>query len=197
MSDILANRQPDELLPPGHYGRAGQSGVVAKIVDCGLATLIAGRSSVEVLPSAFLAETGHALPQGPVASSSAGLTAIGTGPGRWTIASDEFSGEALLERLTAIAGAHGSVTDQSDSSVVFELSGPYLRDALMKMVLIDIDPKAFRPGSAATTQVALIGTTLWQVNHAPTFRCLIARSYREAFIRALSVSAAEFGFDLS
>lgn len=197
MSDILANRQPDDLLPPGHYGRAGQSGVAAKIVECGLATLIAGRGSVEALSSAFIAETGHGLPQGPAAIASGGLTVIGTGPGRWMVASDDLAGEALLERLETIISAHGSVTDQSDASVVCELTGPKLRDALMKMVLIDIDPKVFKPGSAVTTQIALISATLWQIDHAPTFRCLVARSYREAFIRALSVSAAEFGFDLS
>ena len=193
MSDLLANLAPDEPLPPGRYGTGDNVGITLKTVDPALATLIAGRDAA-ALSAAFETGLGVPLPQGPQVVSADGLTLVGTGPGRWTVAADDTTGDALLQRLQALAGPFGSVTDQTDASVVYDVSGPKAHEMLMKMLLIDIDPVAFRPGSAATTQAALIGTTLWQTE-AATYRFLIARSYALAFVRAVAASAAEFGFE--
>jgi methylglutamate dehydrogenase subunit D len=187
VSDILAHLAPDEPLPFGRYGDG--DGVTLKTIDLSLATLVAGHSEVE-LTSAFQSALDIRLPDGPKTSSGGVITIIGTGPGRWTIAAEGVTSDALLEQMQAIAGANGAVTDQSDASVVFEISGPKTPDALMKLLLIDID--AIAPGCAATTQAALIGTTLWRTGTA--YRFLIARSYALAFVRAVAVSAAEFGF---
>lgn len=197
MSDILANRQPDEPLAPGRYGREGTPGVTAKTLNLALASLTAGRNAVAPLSDAIQAGLGALLPQGPHFAAAGGVTLIGTGPGRWIVAADEQSGGGLLERLESLAGSFGSAADQSDASVVFEIAGTDARDTLMKMLLIDIDPATFKPGSAATTQAALIGTTFWQTDDQPTYRFLVARSYAAAFVRALAVSAAEFGFELA
>jgi sarcosine oxidase subunit gamma len=193
VSDILANLAPDEPLPLGRYGTADGVEVTLKTVYPALATLIAGRNAAS-LAAAFETGLGAPLPQGPQAVSVSGLTLVGTGPGRWIVAADDTTGDALLERLHALAGSFGSVTDQTDASVVYDVSGPKAHEMLMKMLLIDIDPAVFRPGTAATTQAALIGTTLWQTE-AGTYRFLIARSYALAFVRAVAASATEFGFE--
>ncbi len=197
MSDILANLQPDEPLEPGCYGREGVPGVTVKTVDLALASLIAGRNAVAPLSDAIKAGLGVPLPQGPQFAVAGGVALIGTGPGRWIVVAEEQSAKALLEHLETLAGSFGSATDQSDASILFEIAGPSVRDTLMKMLLIDIDPASFKPGSAATTQAALIGTTFWQIDDKPTYRFLVARSYAVAFVRALAVSAAEFGFELA
>ncbi len=193
MSDILAHLPPDEPLPRGRYATGDAIGVTLKTIEPALAALVAGRDPAS-LSAAFESGLGKPLPQGPVAVTAGGLTLIGTGPGRWTIAAGDITGEALLDRLAALAGALGSVTDQSDASVVFDVSGPKARETLTKILLNDVE--AFKPGDAATTQAALIGTTLWQTD-AQTYRFLIARSYALAFVRAVAVSAAAFGFEFA
>jgi len=95
---------------------------------------------------------------------------IGTGPGRWLVVVEKSDGETLERGLARTAGISGSVCDQSDGFVVFELAGARLRDALAKLLAIDIDPRVFGVGSAATTSAALIGVTFWLLDEAPRYR---------------------------
>lgn len=170
------------------------SGITAKRLDLALATLVAGRGAQEALSAAVAAGGGAALPSGPRTSQGDGLTFVGNGPGRWLVAGEAVSGEALTERLSRLAGPLGAVCDQSDGFVVFEVSGGRLLDTLGKLATIDLAPEAFAPGDAATTSAALIGVTLWQVDRTPRFRIAVARSYERAFVHALATSAAEFGY---
>jgi methylglutamate dehydrogenase subunit D len=198
VSDLLASLLPDQPLAPGRYGADTQApGVKAKRLDLALATLTAGRGAAPALAAALAAGIGIALPAGAQYVAVDGIGFIGIGPGRWTVAAEGISGEALLERLKAFLGANGSACDQSDGSVVFELSGLKVRDALAKLLIVDIDPAVFSAGSAATTSAALIGTTFWQTDTAPTYRFAVARSYAPAFVRALAASAVEYGFELT
>jgi methylglutamate dehydrogenase subunit D len=198
VSDILAHLSPAEPLACGRYGPVlDVPGVKARRLDLALATLTAGRGTVAALSDAMAAETGVALPSGPGYAVSQGIGAIGIGPGRWTITAEGLSGEGLVERLEAIAGLNGSVCDQSDGAVVFELSGTQVRNTLMKMLNVDIDPAVFGTGSAVTTPVSLIGATIWQTDDMPVYRIAVACSYTPAFLRALVSSAAEYGFELA
>ena len=197
MSNFLADLPPTKPLAPGRYGALPNTpGVRATRLDLALATLSAGRDAGLALSAAVEAACGAALPQGPHFAQGDNIGFVGIGPGRWTVVA-QTDGEALVAKLEAIAGALGSVCDQSDGSVVFGLSGAKVREALVKMLNIDIDPAAFGKGSAATTHAALIGVTLWQPGDAPVYRVAVARSYALAFLRALAASAAEYGFELA
>lgn len=194
MSSFLSP-SPTTSLTAGRYGAfPDDPGVAVKPLAVSLATLVAGRDAA-ALTQAVKAACGVALPDGPQYVQGDAFAFIGVGPGKWTVSS-VLAPEEALEKLESLVGAAGSVCDQSDGSVVFELSGAHGRDALVKMVNIDIDPAAFKAGSAATTRAALIGVTLWQVDDAPTYRLAVARSYATAFIRALAGASAEFGFAL-
>jgi methylglutamate dehydrogenase subunit D len=196
VSDILASLPPDQPLAPGRYGAVSTAPAVkAATLDLALATLSAGRSTAAALSNTIFAGFGITLPQCAKYAAVGGIGFTGIGPGRWIVSAEKYSGEVLLEQLQTKIGAFGSACDQSDGSVVFELTGSCVRDTLAKMVDIDIDPVAFSAGSAATTPAALIGATLWQTDGAPTFRIAVARSYAPAFLRALAASAAEYGFE--
>ncbi|MGA7714018.1 MAG: sarcosine oxidase subunit gamma family protein [Rhizomicrobium sp.] len=199
MADIesLTSVPPETLIGPGRYGFAdGDPGVHARRLDAlALATLVAGRHQEEALSAAIKAVFGCALPQGAKATPG-DCSFVGVGPGRWLAVVVEGDGETLERKLAGTIGKSGSVCDQSDGFVVFELTGPRLRDALAKLLTIDIDPHVFGPGIAATTSAALIGVTFWQLDDAPRFRFSVARSYGNAFIRALAFSSAEYGFTL-
>jgi sarcosine oxidase subunit gamma len=95
----------------------------------------------------------------------------------------------LSERL----GHAASVSDQSDARAILRLSGPRARDALAKGLAVDLHPKAFGPGDAAQSVIALIGAHLWQIDDAPTYEIAVFRSYAGSFAEFIAASAAEYG----
>jgi len=184
-------------VPEGHYGLAGAQGVTARqLPGLAAATLAAPRGKAADLAQRFAA-AGLALADAPRAVSGAGLTAIGTAPGRWFVTAEGMTGAALVARVRSIAGQDAPLTDQSDANIILEVAGPSSRATLAKGLALDLDPAAFGPGDAATTVVSPVGITLWQGDEAPTYRLAVARSFAPAFLRWLVAGAAEFGLALS
>jgi methylglutamate dehydrogenase subunit D len=196
VSDFLSEIPPSKPLAPGRYGASPQApSLRAERLGSFLATLTAGRGAASALSAAFEAALGIKLPGGPNVVLKGGLSLIGIGSGRWLACAD--TGDAdWPDGLAKIAGPHGSLCDQSDGTAVFELSGARLREALAKLLNIDIDDTVFASGAVATTSAALIGVTLWRPGDAAVFRVTVARSYVPAFLRALASAAAEYGFEL-
>jgi methylglutamate dehydrogenase subunit D len=196
VSSFLAQVPPTKPLAAGRYGASPNApGVTAERLDLALANLMAGRGQTAVLSRAVEAACGVGLAPKPAFVQSEKFGFVGIGPGRWLVAAEGLP-EALVEALERMAGAAGSVCDQSDGSTVYELTGADVRKALAKLIDVDIDPIAFSRGSAATTRAALIGVTFWQTDDSPTYRFAVARSYAAAFVRALAAAAAEYGFAL-
>lgn len=196
MADLLAHLAPTRLVPAGHYGPAGETGVVARAVEgLAAATLVARRGATSRLAEA-MAAAGLTLADAPRMSAGAGLEAIGTGPGRWLVLAAGPGGAELGARLSGMAAGLAAITDQSDANLVFDISGPKVREALAKGVALDLHPSAFATGDAATTLVSHVGVTLWQ-READTFRFAVARSFAPAFLRWLTAAAAEYGFALA
>ncbi|MGU3493112.1 sarcosine oxidase subunit gamma [Xanthobacteraceae bacterium A53D] len=193
MSDLMEKLPLTSLVTEGRYGpKDGPAGVTAKLLATEAATLVARRAGN---PQAALADKlGLPATEGPKAAFGGGLTAIGTGPGRWLVVAD--AGTDLAGRLEAAVADQGAVTDQSDAYMVFELSGPKVRDALAKGAMVDLDPVAFGPGDATTTSMAFVGVTLWQSDAAPTYRIAVGRSFAASFLRIFTAGAAEYGFVL-
>jgi methylglutamate dehydrogenase subunit D len=83
---------------------------------------------------------------------------------------------------------------------VLRVSGHKVRDALCKLVPVDLHPRTFRIGDVAVTVAAHIGATLWRLedeqNGNSVFEIAVYRSLADSFWSALSESAAEFGFKL-
>lgn len=197
MSDLIAQVAPTRLVPEGHYGPAGTAGVCARALEGFAAATLAARKGGTHALVARLAAAGLPLVDAPNAVFHEGLTVLGTGPGRWLAFAENTTGPALLARLRALAGDDVALTDQSDANLMFELTGPAVREALAKGVALDLDPRAFAPGDVATTVVAHVGVTLWQCDAAPTYRLAVARSFAPALLRWLTLSAAPFGFSLA
>ena len=74
------------------------------------------------------------------------------------------------------------------------MSGPRVRDTLAKGCSLDLHPRAFKPGDAATTPVALIDCQIWQLDETPTYALAVPSSFAESFWDWLTASAAEFGY---
>jgi methylglutamate dehydrogenase subunit D len=69
-------------------------------------------------------------------------------------------------------------------------------DALAKGCRVDLHPRVFGPGSAATTTIDHITVTVVQVDAVPTYDLILPGSFAEAFLDWLKLSAAEFGYEI-
>jgi sarcosine oxidase subunit gamma len=177
------------------------SGVIVHERDgMGIASVIAKRGQQEALTKQIRERFGIALSPGPKRSAAGDYAFIATGPGAW-FATGEVAGNALVTSLREALGEYAAISDQSDGQAVLRVSGPKARDALCKLVPIDLHPRIFRKGDVAVTVAAHIGATLWRLNDDPNgqavFEIAVFRSLAQSFWTALSESAAEFGFKMN
>ena len=192
--DPLAGLPFDRVPPSGRYGEAGEPGVTVTATDAPFIALVVARNGFAASVATRLGRAfGVEIADRPGAAIGAASTVIGTGPGRFLVLSTT---EPDLEgTLRALLGNEAAVTEQSDATIAFDLTGEKVPDLLAKGALIDLDPRVFRPGHAATTVIAHIGVTLWRLNETG-WRLLVARSLEASFTRFLVASGAEFGLVL-
>ncbi len=123
------------------------------------------------------------------------LSLAWAGPETWLAIG---SGRADIEtELKAAVKQASSIVDMSDQRVVMRISGPMTRAVLAKGITIDLHPRVFAPGDTAITPLAHITTQLWQVDDIPTFDLVTPRATARDVFHWLTVSAAEFGLDVS
>jgi methylglutamate dehydrogenase subunit D len=91
-----------------------------------------------------------------------------------------------------IDSAQGCTTKLTDGRQWFRIEGPNVRDALVKVVALDLDPERFGIGQAALTGM----------HHVPVFLCRIdedaydifmPRSFARDLVHWLADAALEFG----
>jgi methylglutamate dehydrogenase subunit D len=191
----LTPRAPFLGLP---FSSAGGRGVLAVDRDgLGIAAVLARKGHLGALTARVRERFGIELPRGPQRVTAGDVAFAGVGPESWLVTSEidthRFAA-SLTEGLTAVA----AVADQSSGYAVLRLSGPKLRDALAKMMPIDLHPRSFRVGDVVGTIASHVGATLWRLEDAtegsPVFEVAIYRSFAASFWHGLAESAAEFGF---
>jgi sarcosine oxidase subunit gamma len=185
------------LAVPGRHGKAnGEPGlVITERLGLGLAT-VAARKGAPVR-AAVKSSYGVDLPDDATVGQGPEVSFVGYGPGQWLAVSETFAGDALARDLKQRLKGLASVSDQSGGRTVLRLSGPRARDVLAKGLPIDLHPRAFGPGSAATSTISLMGVQLWQVDGAPTYDIALFRSLSASFWRWLTASEAEFGYEVT
>jgi sarcosine oxidase subunit gamma len=143
---------------------------------------------------------GIVLPSGPYRAEAARVAFAGTGAGVW-LATQDRGGSDFTAALEECVGATAAVSDQSDGLAVLRLTGPMLRNALAKIIPLDLHSRAFAVGGVASTLASHMGVTLWRLPDAgdgsPVIDIAVFRSLAFAFWHALAQSAAEFGLILA
>ena len=133
------------------------------------------------------------LPQKPHRAFAGDVAFAGIGPGAW-LAIHNDAGNAFVVSLSKTLGDLASVCDQSDGYVVLRISGRRVRDAMTKLIPIDLHPRAFKSGDVAVTVAAHVGVTLWRLDDdadgSEMFEIAVFRSFAESFSRALCESIA-------
>jgi methylglutamate dehydrogenase subunit D len=185
------------LAVPGRHGKTNAEPglVVAERLGLGLATVAARRGAPvrAAVKSSYRVD----LPDDSTVGQGPEVSFVGYGPGQWLAVSETLVGDALAGDLKQRLKGLASVSDQSGGRTVLRLSGPRARDVLAKGLPIDLHPKAFGPGSAATSTISLMGVQLWQVDEVPTYDIALFRSLSASFWRWLTASAAKFGYEVT
>ncbi len=144
---------------------------------------------------------GIELPSGPRRVHAAAVAFIGVGVGVWLASLEAGADVASLNgfgaSLRSFLAGTASVSDQIGSYLILRLTGPRVREALAKLVPLDLHPRAFAPGGAASTIASHVPLTLWRLDDesgSAVFELAVPRSYSGSFGHAIAESAAEFGF---
>jgi heterotetrameric sarcosine oxidase gamma subunit len=189
--------RPPIALQPGRHGAAGSCGlVILPRTGLQLATMIARRGREGVLAGAVEAVFGLPLPQGPRRVTGNGLSVVGSGPQQWLVAAESSAHPDLETELRDRLGDCATICDQSDSRFILRLEGPTLRDVLAKGLPLDLHPRVFKPGDAASSHCSHIAVQLWQLDDEPRFEIAVARGFAQSFWHWLTESAAEFGYEI-
>ena len=118
------------------------------------------------------------------------------GPDEWLLivpGGQEFAVEKALR--AALAGLHISVVNVSGGQQLLELSGPNVRDVLMKSTSYDVHPDNFPVGKAVGTVFA---KSQLVIRHTAedTWELLIRRSFSDYWWLWLQDAAAEYGLSV-
>ncbi len=144
------------------------SGVVVHERDgLGVASVLARRGQQDAFMKQVRERFGIELSSGPRRSAAGDCAFIATGPGAW-FATVERAGQGFVTSLADALGESAAIADQSDGQAVLRVSGPKAREALCKLVPIDLHPRIFRSGDVAVTVAAHIGATLWRLDDDPS-----------------------------
>ena len=176
-------------------GIVSAPGVTAQEKVPQIATVIA-RGPVENLAGRLKASFGLELVPGARVSSAGGLTFVATGPRAWLALDHGDFGSGGANLVTALRqglGETAAVIEQSSGYIVLRIAGPKARATFEKGLGIDLHPRAFQAGDAASTSCAHLNVVIWQIDDAPTYDVAVPRSFAAAFCHWLRESAAEFG----
>jgi heterotetrameric sarcosine oxidase gamma subunit len=184
---------------PGRYGpnEGEPSIVITELTGLGLVTIACRKGQASALNATVRNTYGLDLPASSRVAQGAAVCFIGYGPGQWLAVSEALANEALAGDLAAKLQGLASVSDQSGGRTVLRIGGNRARDVLAKGLPIDLDPRAFPFGSAATSAISHIGVQLWQTDDTRSYDIAIFRSLSESFWRWLTASAAEFGYEVT
>lgn len=196
MSKLSSLSAFDGILEPGRTGNAdGAAGAtVSERKDLGVASIEGRKGQAAALKSAVKTAYGVDLPDGPVVAKGEDVSLIGTGPYQWLAVSETLNNEALADDLAAALEGLGSVSDQSSSRAVLRLGGDRARDVLAKGLAVDLDPRIFPDGAAATASISHMGVLVWR--SGDDYDIVLFRSLAGSFWRWLESAAAEYGCDV-
>jgi heterotetrameric sarcosine oxidase gamma subunit len=198
VSKLTSRSAFEGILTPGRSGKAeGEAGVtVTERVGLGLASLEVREGQSDALKRCVREAHDMALPEGSTVASGKDVMFIGTGPGQWLAVSETRANEDLAADLATKLDGLASIADQSSGRGVLRLSGPRVRDCLAKGLAIDLDPRIFPAGCAATSTLSHMGVLLWREGEAECYDIVLFRSVAGSFWRWLAASAAEYGCEV-
>jgi heterotetrameric sarcosine oxidase gamma subunit len=197
-STILTAHSPLDAVA-GRYGARGDGpdGVQLTVRNGLAVAMIAARNGKLSVVNEALAQVAGVRPPGePKCVVQGDVVLIGIAPEQWLAVAEGSRASGFVAALTEALGDAASVTDHSSARTVIRISGKRARDTLSKGCAIDLHPRAFTAGSAATTRFAHIGGILWQPEPAQAYEIAVPTSLARSFWSWLTASAGEYGYEV-
>ncbi|MGV8918962.1 MAG: sarcosine oxidase subunit gamma [Pseudomonas sp.] len=119
------------------------------------------------------------------------------GPDEWLLivpSGEEFAAEQRLRE--ALTGLHIAVVNVSGGQSVLELTGPNVRDVLMKSTSYDVHPDNFPVGKAIGTVFAKSQLVIRRTGEQ-TWELLVRRSFSDYWWMWLQDASAEYGLAIT
>jgi sarcosine oxidase subunit gamma len=196
MASLVA-RLPDEVTA-GRHGLTGAApGARLRIMpQRQIVSVIARRDGLETLRSVIRERFKVDLLDKPVLARGSGVSFLWCGHQQWFAMADgdiaDLSG-TLRQRI----GTSASLSDQSDSRLIVELSGPATPGILAKLAPIDFHPRAFPVGATALTSLEHVGCQITRTGDEPTYELMAFRSFADSALHGILTGGAEFGVDVA
>jgi methylglutamate dehydrogenase subunit D len=158
-----------------------------------LASVMARKGQRDVVSLNVREAFGLSLPASPMYVTDGSTAFVWAGPGHWLAVAENDGPLTFEAHLRARLRSCASICGQSDGRSIIRICGPNARDALAKIVPIDLHPRAFGPGRAAVTLAGHMGVHLWQIDAVPSYDMAVFRSLAAALWQWLIDSSLEFG----
>jgi sarcosine oxidase subunit gamma len=124
-----------------------------------------------------------------------GVLYLWSGPASWLAIcerDDPDFATGLANRLNSVA----AVTDQSDGRTILRISGPASRDALAKLLPIDLHQTVFSLDETALTLAGHINVQIWRTGE-DSFELACFRSFAACLFDSLREACQEFQIERS
>lgn len=177
-------------LKPGHYGSPkGRGLVVRERTGLSLIQVLSAPGDAARVAQLFVDGFGITAPEMPKSIVGSDLRLSWMGPGNWLA----LGAPGLQDAIANALGSSAALIDQSHARGVLRLGGADVRSVLAKGFQIDLHPRVFGVGDTALTTLAHGAAQLWQVDDAPSFDLVAARSVSGDIWHWLKHAGAEFG----
>lgn len=181
----------------GHRGAAGGTPLRIAFPAREIVQVMLRRGQDAALAAAMRGAFGMDAPGPGHAAAGTEATAIWIQPGQWLLSAPRAGEGALAARAAAAFAGLAAVADQSHGRTTIRLSGPAARDALARGCRLDLHPRVFGPGRAASTLIAQIHCLIHQTDAAPGYDLTVFSTLAEPFLHWLLESAAPYGVDIA
>jgi heterotetrameric sarcosine oxidase gamma subunit len=123
-------------------------------------------------------------------------TVLWLGPDEWLLVTPPGDEAGLCTKLSdSLPGTHHQLTNVSDYYTAIDVSGTAARDMLSKLMVIDLHPRALKPGMAIATVCAKANVWLHVLpgDDIPVFRLIVRRSHADYLWCLIAEAGREFG----
>ena len=180
--------------PDAAAARAGAAGITLASCPADIVELAAFRERAADLERLAADHGVTRAGAGGVAARAERLT-LSVRPGRWLVRSPPAAPGASAAWWQERCDGRGAVVDLSAALVVFHLSGPAVRELLVRACRLDLDGGAFPAGRAAATMMVQVPAILAQLT--PGMLLLTPATTAQHLREWLVTTAQPFGLALA
>lgn len=199
MAEFAWNPRPAFVPVPaaGHPSRSAATGfAMEEQADFRLLQVLVRRGHWREASHVSECLWGGAPPERPMAVFAPLATLLWSGPGQFFALLCPSVPDAFAEHEKPFDGV-ASLSDQGSGRVFWRLSGRRLRAVLARVCSIDLDPRVFPAGHAASTAIDHTNVVMWRMregsDHDPVFGLLVFASFARSLLGTLTDAAFDDG----